>query len=65
MCAEGDPARCHRRLLADALVARGHDVVHLLGPGQTRPHVLHPDARVGDGGAIVYAASAGPLFRGV
>src|SRR5437867_9837426 len=28
MCAEGNPYRCHRMLLADALVARGVDVGH-------------------------------------
>src|SRR5881394_1764446 len=29
-CAEAVPWRCHRRLIADALVARGHDVLHIL-----------------------------------
>ena len=35
MCAETLPWRCHRRLIADLLVARGVEVVHLLGPGAT------------------------------
>jgi uncharacterized protein (DUF488 family) len=65
MCAEADPSRCHRRLLADALVARGEGVVHLLAPGRSQEHALHPDAVVGEDGAIVYRASRGPLFRGV
>jgi uncharacterized protein (DUF488 family) len=33
MCAETLPWRCHRRLIADLLAARGVEVVHLLGPG--------------------------------
>jgi uncharacterized protein (DUF488 family) len=34
MCAEEDPARCHRRLLiAETLVARGVDVQHIRGDG--------------------------------
>jgi uncharacterized protein (DUF488 family) len=33
MCAETLPWRCHRRLIADLLAARGIDVIHLLGPG--------------------------------
>ena len=30
MCAEGDPARCHRSLVADALLVRGLEVIHIL-----------------------------------
>src|SRR5438876_9546472 len=33
MCAETLWWRCHRRLIAELLVARGETVVHLLGPG--------------------------------
>jgi uncharacterized protein (DUF488 family) len=29
MCAEGDWRHCHRRLLSDALAARGHEIVHI------------------------------------
>jgi uncharacterized protein (DUF488 family) len=53
MCAEADPRRCHRRLLA-ALVARGVEVRHILSPGRDEAHRLHPDARVLPGGRIVY-----------
>jgi uncharacterized protein (DUF488 family) len=38
MCAETLWWRCHRRLIAELLVARGHEVVHLLGPGRREPH---------------------------
>ena len=42
MCAESEPADCHRRHIADWLVARGHAVIHLLAPGRSREHALHP-----------------------
>ena len=53
MCAEADPAHCHRSLLADALLARGHEVAHIVGPGPARPHTLHVHAHV-DGESVVY-----------
>jgi len=58
LCAEAVPWRCHRRLIADALVARGVPVVHLLAPGRREPHALHPDARPLPGGRLVYPAAA-------
>lgn len=42
MCAESNPADCHRAHIADWLVAHGQPVVHLLAPGRTLEHVLHP-----------------------
>jgi uncharacterized protein (DUF488 family) len=38
MCAETLWWRCHRRLIAELLLARGHHVVHLLRPGHSEPH---------------------------
>jgi uncharacterized protein (DUF488 family) len=38
MCAETLWWRCHRRLVAELLHARGHDVVHLLRPGHSERH---------------------------
>jgi uncharacterized protein (DUF488 family) len=49
MCAETDWRRCHRRLIADFLTARGHEVIHLIRPGQEEAHVLFPEAEVRDG----------------
>lgn len=46
MCAEGDPSRCHRQLLADALTARGVEVRHILGAPPAVSHVLNPRAEV-------------------
>jgi uncharacterized protein (DUF488 family) len=38
MCAETLWWRCHRRLIAELLDARGHEVVHLLKPGHSERH---------------------------
>ena len=46
LCAEADPTRCHRQLLADALVARGLEVHHVLGPSPPVPHVLTAMAEI-------------------
>jgi uncharacterized protein (DUF488 family) len=46
MCAETLPWRCHRHLIAELLVARGHEVVHLLHPHEARPHRPSDDAEV-------------------
>ena len=61
MCAEVVPWRCHRSLLADALLARGIEVRHIIGPGAVRPHTLTPFARV-EGESITYPASAQDSF---
>ena len=45
MCAEADPWHCHRSLIADALVARGIPVLHVLGVEPPVAHRLHPSAR--------------------
>jgi uncharacterized protein (DUF488 family) len=58
MCAEAVPWRCHRQLIADALVARGVAVRHILGPGQERAHELNPSAHRGPDGVLVYPANA-------
>jgi uncharacterized protein (DUF488 family) len=58
MCAEAVPWRCHRQLIADALVARGVAVRHILGPGQVRAHELNPSARPGPDGVLVYPGEA-------
>jgi uncharacterized protein (DUF488 family) len=54
MCAEAVPWRCHRNLLADALVARGVEVYHIMDAGKRNPHQLNKDARVVAGDRIVY-----------
>lgn len=49
MCAEAVPWRCHRSLIADALLARGYQVFDLLGRGPPRPHKMTPFAKVRKG----------------
>jgi uncharacterized protein (DUF488 family) len=53
MCAEAVPWRCHRSLIADALVVRGIPVEHILSPTRRRPHTLHSFARV-NGTQVTY-----------
>lgn len=53
LCAERDPAQCHRALIADFLTLQGVRVAHLLAPGETREHVLSPEARR-ESAALVY-----------
>jgi uncharacterized protein (DUF488 family) len=55
MCAEALPERCHRQLLADALVCRGLQVRHLLARGRTQDHALHPSALCTEG-TVLYPA---------
>lgn len=67
MCAEAVPWRCHRSLIADALLARGVPVEDIYTPTRRRPHVLTPWARV-EGARVTYPpehgdADAGVLFR--
>jgi uncharacterized protein (DUF488 family) len=59
MCAEGDWRRCHRRLLADLLVARHHEVVHI-GAAGSEPHEQTPFAMIAHGG-ISYPPVQGSL----
>jgi uncharacterized protein (DUF488 family) len=54
MCAEALPWRCHRSLISDALLARGIEVIHLIGAKQS-PHTFTPAARVEDG-RVTYPA---------
>jgi uncharacterized protein (DUF488 family) len=54
MCAEAVWWRCHRRIIADYLLAEGQPVRHILGPGHTAPATMTPGARVQGDGAIRY-----------
>lgn len=66
MCAEAVPWRCHRSLIADALVARGVRVVHLLDATHAQEHRMTPFARV-EGQTVTYpptgaSGASGDLF---
>jgi uncharacterized protein (DUF488 family) len=49
MCAETLWWRCHRRLIAELLAARGHEVVHLLRPHRHDRHRFYDESEVRDG----------------
>lgn len=57
MCAESVFFNCHRRLVADALVAQGVRVLHLQQHGKPLEHQLPPEARVADGRVTYPGAS--------
>jgi uncharacterized protein (DUF488 family) len=59
LCAETLWWRCHRRLIAELLAARGHEVVHLLAPGQRRPHRFYDESEVRDGKLYLCGAPVG------
>jgi uncharacterized protein (DUF488 family) len=53
MCAEAVPWRCHRSLLADALLVRDVAVLDIMGPSAPKPRSLTPFAHV-DGRLVDY-----------
>ena len=48
MCAESVWWRCHRRIIADYLLARGKTVLHLMGSNRIDQARLTPDAKIMD-----------------
>lgn len=63
MCAEAVPWKCHRQLVADHLVARGHEVMHLMNAGRADRHELRDIARVAGDGTVTYPARQAGLFE--
>jgi len=55
MCAEAVPWRCHRSLIANALVVRGLHVDHIISQDERRQYSLTPWAEV-NGTTITYPA---------
>lgn len=49
MCSEGPWWRCHRRLISDALIARGVEVQHIMTAADPKPHILTDVARIEEG----------------
>lgn len=56
MCSEAVWWRCHRRIVADHLIARGETVFHLMGKDRIVPARLTKGALVQENGAVVYPA---------
>lgn len=58
MCAEADPAGCHRFYLSDRLTTEGFEVIHLIRGGGRRTHRLSPEARIVDD-RLIYPPDGG------
>jgi uncharacterized protein (DUF488 family) len=56
MCAEAVWWRCHRRIIADYLLAAGEQVMHILGKRHVDLGSLTPGAVVRNDGTVVYPA---------
>ncbi len=63
MCAEAVPWRCHRSLVADALLVRDIQVRHILSQTEVRTHTLTAWGKV-DGTRITYPSSQLSLIEG-
>jgi uncharacterized protein (DUF488 family) len=57
MCAEAVWWRCHRRIIADYLLAEGFPVAHIMGHNKITPAKLTPGVRSLAGGTLVYPAA--------
>ena len=62
MCAEAVWWRCHRRIVADYLLASGEEVRHIMAPGKIEPATLTPGAEPQPDGSILYPAAQGELL---
>jgi uncharacterized protein (DUF488 family) len=56
MCAEAVWWRCHRRIIADYLIAAGESVFHLVGKDRIEPARMTDAAAPGPDGSLTYAA---------
>jgi len=54
MCSEAVWWRCHRRIVADYLIASGETVLHIMGPGRFEAAKLTPGAVVRPDGKVEY-----------
>jgi uncharacterized protein (DUF488 family) len=59
MCSEGLWWRCHRRIIADYLMAAGARVSHILPDGKVVPAKMSEAARPGPDGVLTYGAALG------
>lgn len=57
MCAEAVPWRCHRSLIADALLVRGIEVFEIIDAKHVQPHELTKFAKV-EGTRVTYPAGS-------
>ena len=59
MCAEAVPWRCHRSLIADAVIVRGWRVLEILSDQEPKPHELPAWAMV-ENGVVTYPGEKAP-----
>ena len=57
MCSEAVWWRCHRRIIADHLMVRGHEVIHLMAPDRQERAKLTDGAVVSGSTGVVYPSS--------
>lgn len=62
MCSEAVPWRCHRRLITDALLVEGVEVLNIMSATSTQPATL-TDFAVVKGRSITYPAPAERVIR--
>ena len=55
MCAEAVWWRCHRRIIADYLLAGGYEVFHILGRNHVERAHMTPEANLSLTGALTYS----------
>lgn len=66
LCAEEDPAGCHRRLLVGRVLReRGVAVLHIRGDGRLEPEESPGAAAEADGGQLALFAAPPPAWRSV
>nr|WP_313974501.1 DUF488 domain-containing protein [uncultured Psychrobacter sp.] len=56
MCSEAVWWRCHRRIITDYLLLRGHRVEHIMGVGRLDAAKPTPGAELNRQGQVVYPA---------
>ncbi|GMK54883.1 hypothetical protein CspeluHIS016_0114690 [Cutaneotrichosporon spelunceum] len=57
MCAEAVWWRCHRRIIADHVIAAGREVVHIIDAHPAKPATISLGAVVREDGSVVYPAA--------
>jgi uncharacterized protein (DUF488 family) len=62
MCAEAVWWRCHRRIIADYLLAAGETVMHIMGEGKIEPAHITEAAVIHGGGVLTYPGAQGKLL---
>jgi uncharacterized protein (DUF488 family) len=61
-CAEAVWWKCHRRIIADYLLAANETVIHIMGEGHLDPARMTEAAVIGADGVITYPAAQGDLL---